>query len=270
MHSLIQASKVSSLSIENNCVIKAQDKIRRKMVQAMSSYTMIEDGDRILVAVSGGKDSSIMAILFEEIRRRAKVSFELAYVLVDQKQPGFNMTAYSRWMLDQGIKVDVIEEDTYSVVKAKTKVGKTYCGLCSRLRRGILYTYAKKHGFTKIALGHHLDDLNETVLMNLFYSGTMAGMPPKLKADDGYNVVIRPLCLVPERDLTSLASLLKIPLIPCNLCGSQTNMKRKMVKKLLAQLSTTNERLPFSLLAAQKNVQPSQLMDKKLFNFEQF
>jgi tRNA 2-thiocytidine biosynthesis protein TtcA len=260
----------TTLIAENDCVVKTQDKIRRKMVQAMSAYNMIEDGDRILVAVSGGKDSSIMAILFEEIRRRAKVSFDFACVLVDQKQPGFNMARYSEWMSQQGIKIDVIEEDTYSIVKAKTKVGKTFCGLCSRLRRGILYTYAKKHGFTKIALGHHLDDLNETVLMNLFYSGTMAGMPPKLRADDGYNVVIRPLCLVPEKDLSSLAGMLRIPLIPCNLCGSQTNMKRKMVKKLLAQLSTTNERLPYSLLAAQKNIQPSQLMDKKLFNFEQF
>lgn len=243
------------------------EKIRKQIVSAVAEYELISAEDRILVAVSGGKDSSVMLFMLNEIRKRSPIPFTLQAVLLDQKQPGFDVSLFRAWVESIGLTLDVIEEDTYSIVKEKTEPGKSYCGLCSRLRRGILYNYAEKHGYTKIALGHHRDDFNQTVLMNLFYSGMLAAMPPKLRSDDGRNVVIRPLCYLPESQLAECAALLAIPIIPCRLCGSQDGMKRARIKQLLGDLEKERGDVSWNILAALQNVRPSQLMDKNIFDF---
>ncbi len=242
-----------------------RDRVRREMVQAISTFGLLEAGDKVLVAVSGGKDSAVMLSLLHEVQRKAPFPFSIAPVILDQKQPGFHVDSFRQWVRSLGYELKVLEEDTYSVVMAKTAPGKAYCGLCSRLRRGILYTYAKEQGFTKIALGHHRDDLNVTLLMNAFFSGTLAGMPPKLRADDGYNTVIRPLVNVAEKDLTALALELEVPLIPCNLCGSQANLQRARMKKLLRDLEAEYPNIADSLLSAQKNVKGNFLLDPSLW-----
>lgn len=235
--------------------------IRKKVTAALSDYQMIAGGDRILCAVSGGKDSTILALTLEQIRKKSKLSFEFDAVILDQKQPGFYLDRYASWLESQGLKLKVIEEDTYSIVKDKVKANKTYCGLCSRLRRGVLYNYAYENSYNKIALGHHRDDLNETVLMNMLLNGRIASMPPKLRSDDKRNIVIRPLSYVPEKILSEYAKQLEIPVIPCNLCGSQDNMMRKRIKSLIKELEVANPNVGASLLAAQKNVRLSQLAD---------
>ncbi len=243
------------------------EKIRKQIVSAVTDYELIGEGDRILIAVSGGKDSSVMLYMLEEMRKRAPISFTIQAVLLDQKQPGFNVDAYRSWVESIGLTLVVLEQDTYSIVKEKTEPGKSYCGLCSRLRRGILYNYAAEHGYTKIALGHHRDDFNETVLMNLFYSGMLAAMPPKLRSDDGRNVVIRPLCYLAEETIQEAAGFLNIPIIPCRLCGSQDGMKRGRVKQLLRDMEKERGDVSWNILAALQNVRPSQLMDKNIFDF---
>ncbi len=243
------------------------EKIRKQIVSAVTDYELIGEGDRILVAVSGGKDSSVMLYMLEEMRKRAPISFTIQAVLLDQKQPGFSVDAYRSWVESIGLTLVVLEQDTYSIVKEKTEPGKSYCGLCSRLRRGILYNYAAEHGYTKIALGHHRDDFNETVLMNLFYSGMLAAMPPKLRSDDGRNVVIRPLCYLAEETIQEGAGFLNIPIIPCRLCGSQDGMKRGRVKQLLRDMEKERGDVSWNILAALQNVRPSQLMDKNIFDF---
>lgn len=240
-------------------------RIRKKMVQAINQFSMIDEGDRLMVAVSGGKDSLVMLLLLEEIRRRSERNFSLVPVIVDQKQPGFDLSVYRQWLAAKGFDLKVIEEDTYSVVKEKTKAGKSYCGLCSRLRRGILYSYAKNHGFHKIALGHHMDDLNETLLMNILYSGKLAGMPPKLIADDGVNIVIRPMAFVEEHEIAHYASDLNLPIIPCNLCGSQSGLKRQRIKRLINELRSEDKDVAAKILASQQNIRPSQLLDVRLY-----
>ena len=172
-----------------------EEKIRKKVVSAISDYDMLEEGDRVMVAVSGGKDSSILLLMLNEIQKRAKFSFTVDAVILDQKQPGFDCHKFAEWLGERGLGLKIIEEDTYSIVTDKVEEGKTFCGLCSRLRRGILYNYAHANGYNKIALGHHRDDLLETVLMNMFFNGRISSMPPKLKSDDGRNTVIRPSCL---------------------------------------------------------------------------
>ncbi len=249
-------------------MIPLVDRVRKSIVQALSDFSMIEPQDRVLVAVSGGKDSTILILLLDAIRKISPIPFELAAVIVDQKQPNFDATVYQAWLRERGIDLKIIEEDTYSIVVDKTKAGKSFCGLCSRLRRGILYNYAHEHGYTKLALGHHRDDLNETLLLNMFYSGKLASMPPKLWSDDGRNVVIRPLCYVEEAQLVELALDLQIPVIPCNLCGSQENMQRKKMKQLLRELAKENPTVQNSLSQAQANVRPSQLSDSKLHSFK--
>jgi tRNA 2-thiocytidine biosynthesis protein TtcA len=239
--------------------------IRRLMVQANADHLLIEPDDRVLVAVSGGKDSSIMLALLEQIRRRAPFPFTLEAVIVDQKQPGFFADHFVQWVASLGIRLTVLEEDTYSIVKEKVPENKTFCSLCSRLRRGILYTYAKKNGYTKIALGHHRDDLIETLFLNMFYGGRLATMPPKLFADDQENIVIRPLVYVKESQLTELAKAWRFPVIPCNLCGSQEGLKRQKMKELVSKLREDIPNLDGSLLTALGNVQPSHLLDKNLF-----
>ena len=243
------------------------DKIRRQTVAAISEYDLIKANDKVMVAVSGGKDSAVMLVLLDAIRKRAPYPFTLHPVLLDQKQPGFDVAAFASWVKDRGYELEVLEEDTYSIVLNKTEEGKSYCGLCSRLRRGILYNHAAKMGFHKIALGHHRDDLNTTLMMNLFFNGRIASMPPKLLSDDGRNIVIRPLVYVQEEDIKKVAMALKVPVIPCNLCGSNGNMQRSRVKKLLKDLEGEHPFINASLLKAQQNIRASQLLDKNHWAF---
>lgn len=242
-------------------------KVRKQIVQALNDYHMIKSNDRIMVCVSGGKDSSILLVLLNEIRKKSVMDFELEAVLLDQKQPNFTVAAYRKWVESFNIRFTVIEKDTYSVVREKIDNG-VYCSLCSRLRRGILYNHAFNTGFTKMALGHHRDDLQETLLMNIFYTGKLSSMPPKLLSDDERNVIIRPLVYVAEEDLELLSKEAQIPVIPCNLCGSQDGLKRKRIKKLLNDLQKEIPDLRHSMLTALGNVHSSQLMDKNLWSFE--
>ncbi len=240
-----------------------EEKMRKTMVSTIAEFELLEPGDRVLVAVSGGKDSTIMLLLLEEIRRRAPFSFEIEPVILDQKQPGFDAARYSAWLAERGFALRIIEQDTYSVVTSLTAPGKSYCGLCSRLRRGALYSFAHAEGFTKIALGHHREDFNETLLLNLFFAGVLGGMPPRLESDDGRNVVIRPMAEITEGDLVRYAEHLRIPVIPCNLCGTQEVQRRGEMKALLAELEGRYPGLRGSVLTAQRNLRPSQLMDPR-------
>jgi len=244
-------------------------KTRKLIVSALSDYQMIADKDRVMVAVSGGKDSSILLMMLSEIAKRAEISFTVHPVILDQKQPGFDLGAFREWVEGGlGHTLSVINEDTYSIVKQAVSNGKSYCGLCSRLRRGILYNYAADHGYDKIALGHHRDDLNETLMLNLMFNGRISSMPPKLFSDDGRNTVIRPLCYVPESSLMSLSESIAMPIIPCNLCGSQENLQRARIKAMLDTWQKEFPHLGASMLKAQQNVRPSQLLDKKLWSFQ--
>ncbi len=241
---------------------KISEKIRKTMVGTIAAYDLLEEGDRVMVAVSGGKDSTIMLLQLEQIRRRAPFRFEIEPVMLDQKQPGFDAERYSEWLAEHGFKLRIIEQDTYSVVVSRTTPGKSYCGLCSRMRRGALYSLAHEEGFTKIALGHHREDLNETLLLNLFFSGVLGSMPVRLESDDGRNVVIRPMAEVAESDLIRCAEVLDIPVIPCNLCGSQENARRAEMKALISDLEGRYPGLRGSMLTAQGNLRPTQLMDR--------
>ena len=244
--------------------------VRRTVTQAVNDYGMISSGERIMIAVSGGKDSSLLAIVLSEMKRIAPFDFDIVPVILDQHQPGFVVEAYADWMQkDLGLELQMISEDTYSIVKEKTKAGKSFCGLCSRLRRGILYNYAYEHNYTRIALGHHADDLNETLLMNLFFSGMTASMPPYLRSDDQRNTVIRPLCYVQEKQIQKITDQLAIPIIPCRLCGTQDGMQRARVKGLINDLEQDIPNVRASMLAAIQNVRVSQLADRKLSAFGQ-
>ncbi|MCX7674418.1 MAG: tRNA 2-thiocytidine(32) synthetase TtcA [Bdellovibrionaceae bacterium] len=241
---------------------------RKLMVQAISDYSLLQEGDRLLVCVSGGKDSSVMLSLLKDIQSRAPYSYHIEAAILDQKQPGFEVSRFKNWVENEvGVPLHVIERDTYSVVKAKTPEGGTYCVLCSRMRRAILYDFAYERGFNKLALGHHREDLNSTLLLNLFYTGKLASMPPKLLSDDGRCVVIRPMVYVAESDIVQIKEAWGFPIIPCNLCGSQENLKRKRIKNLIADLEKEIPHLSSSLLTAQGNVKKSHLLDPALFNF---
>lgn len=242
-------------------------KIRKQIVQALNDFNMIEDGDKVMVCVSGGKDSSILLALLTEIQRRSERKFIIEAAILDQKQPGFDATAFKAWVESLGVRLHVVERDTYSIVKEKVQ-GATYCSLCSRLRRAILYDYAYDNGFTKLALGHHRDDVVHTALLNMFYIGTMAAMPAKLRSDDERNVLVRPLCYVSERDIEELAGVWNFPIIPCNLCGSQDGLKRQRVKKLVRDLEKEIPNIYASIQTALGNVKPSQLMDQELWDFK--
>lgn len=243
-------------------------RIRKQMVESLAEYQMIADGDRVMVCCSGGKDSSILLALLAEVKRRAPYSFDVEAVMLDQGHPGFDPASFSDWVQNSlGLKLTILSKDTYSIVKEKVTSG-VYCSLCSRLRRGILYDYAFENGFSKMALGHHRDDLSETLLMNLFYTGKLASMPPKLRSDDGRNILIRPLCYVAEKDLIELAKTWNFPIIPCNLCGSQEGMKRQRIKKLISDLEGEIPFLGNSMLKAMSNVRHSQLMDSDLWDFK--
>lgn len=253
---------MKSINLENPLAVK----LRKQITEAIATFNLIEEGDKVMVCASGGKDSSVLLALLNEIRRRAPYHFEMEAVILDQKQPGFQVEAFRAWVESVGVKLTILERDTYSIVTEKITDG-TYCSLCSRLRRGILYDHAYFNGFTKMALGHHRDDLNHTLLMNLFYTGKLSGMPPKLKSDDGRNLLIRPLVFVAEKDIVQLSKEWEVPIIPCNLCGSQTGMKRQMIKKLVAELEESIPEIQNSMIGAQGNVRLSQLMDQSLWRF---
>ncbi len=241
--------------------------IRKLITKALSDFNMLHEGDKLLICVSGGKDSSILAILMEEIRKRAPFQFTFQAVLLDQRQPGFSAENFKAWLSEENIPLNIIAKDTYSIVTEKVKDG-IFCSLCSKLRRAILYDYASVNGFTKMALGHHRDDIIETTLLNLFYSGQLATMPAKLRSDDQRNVILRPLAYVPEKDLLELSQIWNFPIIPCNLCGSQEGLKRQKMKKLIAELEQQIPNLGGSFMKALENAKPSHLLDQKLFNFK--
>jgi tRNA 2-thiocytidine biosynthesis protein TtcA len=249
---------------ENN---KLQKKLRRLVGRAVIDYGMIESGDKIMVCLSGGKDSYTLLDILLSLQQRAPVEFELIAVNLDQKQPGFPAHVLPEYLDGLGVDYHILEEDTYSVVQALTPEGKTTCPVCSRMRRGILYSFAKRIGANKIALGHHLDDVVETLFLNLFHGGRMKAMPPKLKSDDGGNVVIRPLYYCREADIARFAGIRDYPIIPCNLCGSQDNLQRQVVKAMLRDWDMQTPGRVETIARSLRHVVPSHLGDAELFDF---
>jgi tRNA 2-thiocytidine biosynthesis protein TtcA len=246
---------------------KLQKRLRRLVGEAIADYGMIVDGDRVMVCLSGGKDSYTLLDVLLSLRLNAPVQFEIIAVNLDQKQPGFPEHILPEYLSGRGIPYHVIEQDTYSIVQRVVPEGKTTCGLCSRLRRGLLYRYAAEHGVTKIALGHHRDDILETFFLNLFYGGTLKAMPPKLLSDDRRHIVIRPLAYCREKDIEEYARIKAFPIIPCNLCGSQENLQRKVMKEMLRSWEKQFPGRLETIFTALQNVAPSQLADRKLFDF---
>jgi len=246
---------------------KLQKRLRRNVGNAIVDYNMIEEGDKVMVCLSGGKDSYGMLDILLNLRHSAPVSFELVAVNLDQKQPGFPEQVLPEYLDGLGVPYYILEKDTYSIVKEVVPEGKTTCGLCSRLRRGSLYGFARDIGASKIALGHHRDDIVETLFLNMFFGGSLKAMPPKLLSDDKRNVVIRPLAYCKEKDLARYAEYKAFPIIPCNLCGSQENLQRVQVKKMLAQWEREYPGRTETIFRSIRNVAPSQLADRELFDF---
>lgn len=249
---------------------KLHKRLKRQAGQAIADFSMIDDGDRIMVCMSGGKDSHVMLDLLLELQQRAPIRFELIAVNMDQKQPGFPEHVLPEYFRARGVDWHVIEQDTYSTVVSVVPEGKTYCGLCSRMRRGALYAWAADNGITKIALGHHRDDIIETFFLNLFHGGKLKAMPPKLRSDDGRNILIRPLAYCNEADIAKYARLREFPIIPCNLCGAQENMQRQNIKAMLTEWERQHPGRTETMFSALQNVAPSQLADRNLFDFENF
>lgn len=247
---------------------KLQKRLRRQVGNAIIDYGMIHEGDKVMVCLSGGKDSYTMLEILMNLQRNAPVNFELAAVNLDQKQPGFPEHVLPEYLDAKGVNYHILERDTYSVVKEKTPEGKTTCALCSRLRRGSLYGFAEEIGATKVALGHHREDILETLFLNMFFGGSLKAMPPKLLSDDGKNIVIRPLAYCREADIAEFSRQMAFPIIPCNLCGSQPNLQRQVVKEMLAEWEVKHPGRLETMFKAVTNVAPSQLADRGLFDFE--
>ncbi len=246
---------------------KQQKRLRREVGRAIDDYKMIEDGDKVMVCLSGGKDSFAMLDILLNLQKTAPVQFELVAVNLDQKQPGFPEHVLPDYLESIGVPYHIIEKDTYSVVKRVIPEGQTTCGLCSRLRRGTLYGYAEEQNVNKIALGHHRDDILETFFLNIFYTGKLKAMPPKLLSDNKKNIVIRPMAYCREKDITRFAEYKNFPIIPCNLCGSQENLQRQAMKAMLNQWDKQFPGRLESIFTSLKNVAPSQLADTELFDF---
>jgi tRNA 2-thiocytidine biosynthesis protein TtcA len=246
---------------------KLQKRLRRLVGTAIIDYNMIEEGDKVMVCLSGGKDSYTMLDILLGLQKTAPIDFEIVAVNMDQKQPGFPEHVLPEYLTALGVPFHIIERDTYSIVKEIIPEGKTTCGLCSRLRRGTLYDFAADIGATKVALGHHRDDIIETLFLNMFYGGKLKAMPPKLLADDKRNIVIRPLAYCSEADIIQFAALKGFPIIPCNLCGSQENLQRQVIKDMLHAWEKQHPGRTETIFSAIKNVAPSQLADTGLFNF---
>ena len=246
---------------------KLAKRLRRQVGQAIADFGMIEAGDKVMVCLSGGKDSYTLLDILLQLQKKAPVPFELVAVNLDQKQPGFPEHVLPEYLQELGVPYHVIEQDTYSVVSRVIPEGKTMCSLCSRMRRGSLYSYAEENGFTKIALGHHRDDMVATFFMNLFHHAKLAGMPPKLRSDDGKHVVIRPLAYVRESDIIEYATARQFPIIPCNLCGSQENLQRKQVGLMMQQWEKDHPGRIEKISRALGDIRPSQLADPNLFDF---
>lgn len=247
---------------------KLQKRLRRHVGQAIGDFNMIEDGDKVMVCLSGGKDSYAMLDILLNLKAHAPIKFEVVAVNLDQKQPGFPEHILPEYLASLGIDYKIVEEDTYSIVKDKIPEGKTTCSLCSRLRRGILYRTASELGATKIALGHHRDDILETLFLNMFHGGKLKTMPPKLVSDDGQHVVIRPMAYCKEADLIKYADLKEFPIIPCNLCGSQENLQRQAIKQMLNEWGKRFPGRIESMFRSIQNVVPSHLMDHQQFDFK--
>lgn len=263
-----QTSSTQILPTETAEFRKLQKKLRRQVSWAIRDFNMIEDGDVVMVCVSGGKDSYTLLDILLLLKRIAPISFDIVAVNLDQKQPGYPEDILPAYLNEQGIAHYILEKDTYSIVKSVVPEGKTYCSACSRLRRGSLYGFAKQIGATKIALGHHRDDMLATFFLNLFHGGALKSMPPKLLSDDKQNLLIRPLAYVEEKDIIEYARLKEFPIIPCNLCGSQTNLQRAIINDMLREWDNAHPQRLASIFKAMQNVAPSQLADRELFDFE--
>src|SRR5579859_1017797 len=258
------ATAARKLRLDANKLAK---RLRRQAGQAIADYNMIEDGDRVMVCLSGGKDSYTLLTLLRQLQAKAPVKFELVAVHLDQKQPGYDPDVLPNYLRSVEMPFQILEQDTYSVVKRVVPEGKTMCGLCSRLRRGSLYSFAEREGFTKIALGHHRDDIVETLFLNMFYHATLKAMPPKLLSDDAKHVVIRPLAYCRESDIAEYAEQQGFPIMPCNLCGSQETLQRKAIKQMLHDWERKTPGRTENVFRALTSIAPSQLADRALFDF---
>jgi len=269
MSTAIPAMRLDSVQSDEDIEDKrVEARLRHLIGKAVVDYRMIESGDRIMVCMSGGKDSYTMLDMLLALQRRAPVTFELVAVNLDQKQPGFPEHVLPEYLDSLGVAYDILEQDTYSVVIGAVPEGKSYCGLCSRMRRGALYKYASEHGITKIALGHHREDIVETFFLNLFHAGKVKAMPPKLLSDDGRHVVVRPMAYCAEADIVSYARMREFPIIPCDLCGSQENLERARIKSMLRDWEDATPGRVEQILRGLQRVRPSHLADRGLFDFE--
>ena len=254
--------------INNKHIERLEKKLLFYLKKAVYNYQMIKPNDKVMVCLSGGKDSYTMLYLLKKLQLDRRYKFDLLSFTLDQSQPGWNDTKMRSWLEDNKIDYEILTEDTYSIVTDKIPETKTYCSLCSRLRRGIIYRYAKEHKFDKIALGHHRDDLNTSLLMSILYNGQIKSMPPKLLTDDKKNIIIRPLVYCQEKDIASFAIAKGFPIIPCTLCGSQKNLKRAQTKRLINDLAAENPKITSNMLHALGSIQPSQLMDQNHWDFK--